>query len=909
MTPSASNDAPPPVSGATAPASIEARAQDDARSYVAGRDVYLTQQAAMAPAPVTALQTLPRDVASFTGRQTEADALLGARRSTRVVTIHTVDGMPGVGKTALAVHAAHQLTGHYPDGQLFVRLHAHTPGQRPADPSDALAALLISIGVDTRHIPEGLEARAGLWRSQLSGRRMLLVLDDAASHSQVEPLLPGAEGCLVVITSRRRLAALDGAAPVTLDTLQPADAALLFLRLAGRDPGSADGGAVAEIVRLCGHLPLAIALLAGRFAHHPQWDLAEFAAEFARTRDRLGELAAGDRATAAAFELSYRALPERRRLLFRRLGLHPGPDIDARATAALHDCDLARACRELEALYNDHLIDSPVTGRYRLHDLIRSYAGTLARSEDPPGDREDAVGRLLDHYQHTARTADSLLAHAAGRPAPPRDTGPAGAPGSGPATRAQALAWMRTERANLIACTHYATTAEQYPRVISLTAALATFLRRQGPWDAAAHLHRSAAALAHRIGDGSGEADALWELGRVRQLTGSYKEAAGLLQQALTLHRSLGNQYGEAGTLRDLGRVRYLTGDYPAAVDLTQQALLLYRTLGNRYGEANALRALAWVRYLAGDYAEAGDLLGQALDLYRALEYRYGEAGTLWELSRLRQLDGTYPAAAGHAEQALALYRALGNRYGEANALWALGRVRHVTGSFPAAAELAQRALDLYRGIGDRLGEAGALWDLGRARHMQEDHLSAGDLLERALAMFRSLGNRYGEAGALRDLGRVRHRSGDTGAAAELFDRSRTLFEKVGDLQGEAEVLNSTGDLLLGTTGPHEASQAHLRALALARRVRSPLDEARALEGLAHCRERTGEPEAAARALRDAVALYARLGAPETHPAATRLAALPRPGPAGPGTEGHGGDGQGAGGPDASGTAIGPSAV
>ncbi|WP_245657981.1 NB-ARC domain-containing protein, partial [Herbidospora mongoliensis] len=320
---------------------IEARADGQAQQFIAGRDLYTGPL----PAPVTVTRTLPRDVVAFTGRDTELRQLIAAAaKASGVVAIHTVDGMPGVGKTALVTRAAHLLTDAFPDGQLFVELNTHTVGARPADPADVLADLLACTGMSPHEIPDSVRARAERWRDRLAGKKVLLVLDDAADHAQIEPLLPGAAGCLVLITSRRRLIALDGAEPLALDTLPPDQAAELFTRLAHRGaPSGTDADAVTELARLCGYLPLAIALLASRLAHHPTWDLARFTTDFAAAQDRLTELAAGNQAVAAAFEMSYRHLHPLRQRLFRYLGLHPGTDIDAYAAAALAGIPLAQA--------------------------------------------------------------------------------------------------------------------------------------------------------------------------------------------------------------------------------------------------------------------------------------------------------------------------------------------------------------------------------------------------------------------------------------------------------------------------------------------------------------------------------------------------------------------------------------
>ena len=276
--------------------------------------------------------------------------------------IHAIGGMAGVGKTAFAVHAAHRLADRFPGGQIFLPLHGHTPGQQPVDPADALASLLLTAGVPAGQIPPGLEARMALWRDRLAERQLLLILDDAASSEQVRPLLPGAGGSLVLVTSRRHLSALEDATAVSLDTLPPGEAAALLVRLAGRAGLSPDDPAVAEITRLCGFLPLAIGMVARQLHHHPAWTAAGRAAELAAAGDRLELMATENLSVAAAFNLSYADLTEDQQRLFRRLGLHPGTDIDGYAAAALDGTDLAAARRGLEALYDQYLLTEPDPG-------------------------------------------------------------------------------------------------------------------------------------------------------------------------------------------------------------------------------------------------------------------------------------------------------------------------------------------------------------------------------------------------------------------------------------------------------------------------------------------------------------------------------------------------------------------
>jgi transcriptional regulator with XRE-family HTH domain len=350
-------------------------------------DDVLAARHEMAPGPfaATATQALPRDTAAFTGRHAELAQLmatLAAAAGGAVVGIHAIDGTAGIGKTTFAVHAAHRLAGAFPDGQFFLPLHTHTAGQHPVGPADALASLLLTAGVAAAQIPPGLEARAARWRDQVAGKKILLLLDDAAGHEQVRPLLPGAAASLVLVTSRRRLAALDDAAVISLGTLTPDQAATLLARLAGWAGLDAGDAAVAEISRLCGYLPLAIGMSAGLLRHHPAWTAAQLADGLAYARDRLALTHAGNLPVAAAFGLSYADLTPTQRRLLRRLGLVPCPDFDAYAAAALDGVSPDEGRRRLGELHNRHLLTEPTPGRYRLHDLLREHARLLADAAD-----------------------------------------------------------------------------------------------------------------------------------------------------------------------------------------------------------------------------------------------------------------------------------------------------------------------------------------------------------------------------------------------------------------------------------------------------------------------------------------------------------------------------------------------
>ena len=642
-----------------------------------------------------ATRTLPRDIASFTGRTAELGQVEDAGGAGG---IYAIGGMAGVGKTAFAVRAAHLLAPRFPDGQVFLPLHGHTPGQRPVQPADALASLLQTIGIAPRQIPPGLEARTGLWRDHLTGKRLLLLLDDATGSDQVRPLLPGTPGSLVLVTSRRHLTALEDARAVSLGTLPRGEAAGLLARLAARPGLDAGDPAVTEITRLCGCLPLALGMVARQLCHHPAWSPADLAADLAAARDRLALMHAENLSVAAAFDRSYQDLTSDEQRMFRRLGLHPGTDFDVYAASALAGTSVAGARRELESLYDHYLLTEPARGRYRFHDLIREHARGLAAA-DPPAERDEAAGQLLDYYVHTARAAGRHLSSrvAAGAPAvaaaPPAHAGNL-------AGRDDALSWLAAERLNLHAAVGYAAACGRPGHAAAIPAAMHEFLRGQGHWDEAAVLHQAALQAAHDAGNQLAEARALTDLGDMQFLTDEYPEAAASLTRALELYRSLADRPGEASALTELGAVQYLTGEYRPAAASLEQALELYRLLGERLGEARALTDLSTVQYLTAEHAAAAASLARALDLYRDLGDRSGEAEALINIAEMTLASAAPADARSYYEQALEIASRIAAPGEEARALEGLGRCCLRDRRQEQGAGLLREALAIYQRIG-----------------------------------------------------------------------------------------------------------------------------------------------------------------------------------------------------------------
>ncbi|MBO0816143.1 MAG: tetratricopeptide repeat protein, partial [Actinobacteria bacterium] len=734
---------------------------------------------------VAATRALPRDIGSFTGREAELSELLAvlaeAAEGGGAVGIYAIDGMAGAGKTALAVHAAHRLAGRFPDGQFFVPLHAHTPGQRLVAPADALASLLLTAGAAAHQIPPGLEARAARWRDFAAGKKILLLLDDAAGHEQVEPLLPGTACSLVLITSRRRLTALEDATVLSVDTLTPADAAALLARLAGRPGLGPEAEAAGEIARLCGYLPLAIGMLARRLRHHPARTGAELATDLASARDRLAIMHAENLSVAAAFDLSYRELTAGQQRLFRRLGLAPGPDIDAYAAAALDDISVGTARSRLDDLYDNHLITEPQAGRYLLHDLLREYARALADGDDD-AESTAAAGRVVSYYAHAAAAASKHIATwttAAGRPPP--GSPPAHAPRL--ATAQEAAAWLEAERSNLFATVSSA--AEALPQhAVAIATAMGGFLRASGHWDQAAAQYQTALNAARRAGDRPGQAGALDELGLLQQLTGDYAAATATLAQAVALYAELGDQRGRAYALNHLGLVHQDTGDFQAATASHQQALALARAAGDRLAEAVSITDMGQVQQLTGDYPAAIASHRQALAMFQSLDSPFDQADATCQLGFDEWALGNYAAAAAWHRQALDLFRRLGDRLGQAWAIGGLGEVQLATADYPGASASLTKALELFRELGQRHSEAVLLNSLGDLASVTSAGEDAYRWHSQALSIAREIGAQPEEARALAGIGRSLLPSSRAEAAAYLRD-ALVIAQRIGSPEAQ----------------------------------------------------------------------------------------------------------------------------
>ncbi|KUL32533.1 AfsR family transcriptional regulator [Streptomyces regalis] len=771
--------------------------------------------------------SLPRDTRDFTGRTSELNVLLAEPapddRGT-ALPLTVVHGMPGVGKSALVVHAGHRLRPRYPDGQFYVDLRAYSD-QPPYEPVDALAFLLHTVGVPDP-LPATLDERTARWREWTASRRVLLVLDNARDAEQVRPLLPGSGQCHAIVASRNLLAGLDGAAFLPLDVLSVSEAASLFARIAGAARVS-DTASLRRVVEMCGCHPLTVQLLAGRFRHRDTWDLEYVADRLTRADDRLDEF---DERVAAALHLSYADLDPMARRLFRRLALHPGPDITLEAATALSgDGDPGAVRRAADALLDRHLLDEPVRDRYRLHDLARAFAARLGRREDPAPTHGAALGRLMAYYLTAADSADRL-AHPRRRrrhapPQPRSEHAPDfTATGDAAAAADAATVWLTVERANLLAVAR--TAAAEFPDFAALFPhVLAESLKRWGTHDITAELHE-AALTALRSGTASAGGDRLALAQTLVERAGvlareNHTAALSAATEALTLFESLDDDRGRADALLEIGRAHLGAGRGEACLRELERALDLYRRVDDRHGVAATLNVQGTALVHRAEYAEAMRRFATALDINRELGDVSGEATAWNNTGDILMATKRYAQARHHYEQALALMRDVGGRKELAIIHMNLGAVLHATGQAARALACFRRALASHRASGDAIGEVNTLICLG------ETCASAGRT-EDALAYF--------------------------GGAEKVSRRIDNSYERQRALLGVADTQYRVGRW-------NDALETYRSALEIARKYSYSLCSAHALAGISRTFLALRNIPSARTHADHALALYQRLGA------------------------------------------------
>ncbi|MFH9107360.1 AfsR/SARP family transcriptional regulator [Streptomyces albus] len=770
-----------------------------------------------APAPnERPRNNLPRDVRDFVGRDREMRLLAdrpdgpGQDAAPAVTVIH---GMPGIGKTVLALHAAHQLAPRYPDGVFHVDLRGYSE-QPYCEPFEALGLLLTDAQAPYDPSSRSLDERTRRWREWTARHTALLLLDDARDVRQVTPLLPVAPGCRVIVTSRKRLHALEGAGHLPLKALPEDDAVSLFVRIAGSERAP-EGAELRRAVGVIGGHPFFLRLAASGFRHRETWDLPYLTSRLEKAPDLLDEV--DDDALAATFRLSYVTLGDAAQRLLRRLALHPGPDLPAWAVPALTGLDEAAGRRALKALLDNHLVEEPSRERYAVHALTRAFGRQMCAEEDTPHERRAAVERLLDHYLVAADRADRA-AHPRRRRLPllPPPNAPC-APR--PAGAEEATAWLMAERANLLAVTrmaldHVPATGARFPHV------LAQAFRLWAVWDTAAELHGAAARALRTGNDTRALAQALTEWADVTAQSAP-DSALERATEAITLFDEAGDQHGSAVAHFQAARARLAAGQRSETLRELAEALRRFRACGDAYGEAEALNVEGVALHYGGAYEEALARFRRVFDLHARVGDAFGEATALNNIGEIFCLEGRYDEARHYYEEALVRVRAVGGPLDVALEEGNLGTVHQATGDTERALACYRRALACYRESGDAVGEADTLVNLGSACAASRRFGEAMMHVRMAERVAREVGNVYEHQRAVTGRGDVQRLSG-------RLDAARASYEA---------------------------------ALAMARGADFTLGAAHALHGLARTALLSGSADAARRYGAEALGLYTRLEA------------------------------------------------
>jgi tetratricopeptide (TPR) repeat protein len=611
--------------------------------------------------------------------------------------IAAISGTGGVGKTALAVQWANQVAARFPDGQLYVNLRGFDPAGDPVPPAEAIRGFLGALGVASPQLPTTIQAQAGRYRSLLASRRMLIVLDNARDADQVRPLLPGKSACMVVVTSRDKLAGLvaaDGACPLSVDVLPHLDATELLARRLGRERLASEPQAAGELIELCARLPLALAIVAAHAALSPALALHELRCDLRAATTRLDAMDTGEAATSlrAAFACSYQILSHPAARMFRLLGIHPGPDTTAAAAASLAGVPVDQARTLLHELARCHLVTDFPPGRFAFHDMLRAYAAERAGAEDSEAERRSAIHRMLDHYLHTAHAAALLSPHFDALALVPPQPGVSREDAT---DNTQAMAWFEAEHRVLLAVIALAARAGFDTHACQLPSTFTGFLDRRGYWNDYSSTQQTALAASLRLADLEGQARAHQGLGQASALLGSFSDARTHYGHALDLCRQRGDRQGQARARIGLAFAFEREGRYGESLAQCMHALELFQVLGDKAREAMTANNVGWCHAQMGNHQQALTWCQQAIALHQELGDAHGQAATSsWDsLGYAHYQLGDYVQAASCFQEAVRLFGEFGDRCGQASALAHLGDARFAVGSPETAREAWQQAL------------------------------------------------------------------------------------------------------------------------------------------------------------------------------------------------------------------------
>ncbi|MEP0873575.1 tetratricopeptide repeat protein [Trichocoleus desertorum AS-A10] len=753
--------------------------------------------------PESARYSLPRDAADFTGRESEIQQIEIDLSAEWVVAIA---GMPGVGKSALAVRVAHRLKKQFGEGQIYLNLRG--TDTQPLTVESALESLLRALGVDPAQIPAEQADKVALYRSHIAQTPTLVLLDNASDIYQVEELLPGAGACLV--TSRRQLDGLAGVKHFNLEALPEAQALVLLQKVLLPERIQAEIDAAQQIVKHCGRLPLALRIAAATLTMR-SWQgkrLADYAQQLADQRQRLDQLKLENLDIRASFELSYRELDPASAHLLGWLGLLPG-DFGTDILIPLTEEPAELVQTALAALVDGRLVDPLMIAapgeRYILHDLMRLFALEKLETQAELVAVQSAKVRLVQWCGEQADTWENALnpkrrrqwAEVLAENWATEETENLGISAADlePRLLQSALIWFEAKREILVQAFTWATETQQWQASVALAANLASFFTLRGYWGDWVSTHRQALTAAQQADDPQGEGQTLNNLGLVYQSQGKWSEAIACYEQALQIKRAIEDVQGEGQTLNNLGLVYEPQGKWSEAIECYEQALQTFRTLGHVHGEGASLNNLSSVYQSQGKWSEAIECYEQALQTFRTIGDVHGEGASLNNLGSVYQSQGKWSEAIECYEQALQTFRAIGDVHGEGKSFNNFGLVYDSQGKWSEAIECYEQALQTFRTIGDVQGEGQTLNNFGLVYDSQEKWSEAIECYEQALQTFRTIGDVQGEGQTLNNFGSVYDSQEKWSEAIECYEQSLQIKRAIGDVHGEGRSLMNLGTL------------------------------------------------------------------------------------------------------------------
>ena len=741
------------------------------------------------PGPPSARHQLPRDIVDFTGRKeqlekanTLIDSEIGAKRT--APPILAIYGMPGVGKSAFAIHLAHLQENRFPYAQLYVDLREKDG--RNKDPYNILADFLRVLGVDERFIPTDLNNRASIFRSQLNDKKALILLDNAGDISQIRPLLPGSSSCAVIITSRRPLSALEGTNPLNLGILSEDEALSFLIQLIGNDRIQFEPEEAMRVIALCGQLPLAIRIVGGTMREKPHWKLGYYVNRLADEKKRLGQLKLDDLDVRASFNISYSELSLVEARLFRLLNVLDVNDFSCEIAKAILNLEDNDTVDEIEVLVKVQLLEPIGEGRYRFHDLVRLYSKELLEKKEKPKTRNAARLRVINWYAKKSYEL-ALLFY-------PDNSGqvsnllPVGSDKLADAERIDlqnALTWFELERRNLINLVESANTLAEYKIVWLLANHLFPFLGYREFWTDIVYINKKALEAVNKVGDQSGKGIILNNLGNGYRSIRKWQDAISCFEQSLDINIKLRDRQGESTVLMNIGAVFLRQHKYPEAIEKYEESIAIRREIKDLFGESQTLIGLASVYDEMGVLEKSVELLNQSITISKIQGDLFHEGMALGNLGMTYNKMKRFDDAILCYKEALRVSRELGNRHRESNTLWNLGNLLTNRGDLTKAITKYEESISIMREIGFNHGDGNIFDNLGLVYAKSGMWSKAIEECEEGLRIERGLGDRYGESKTRVNLGIIYYGQRLWPEALKEYKMALGILRDLGDSHGE----------------------------------------------------------------------------------------------------------------------------